>query len=153
MGGVLSWASATSPRAAALPRGGLARRAAHALGPDKTLSEAARRSERARADARNMSPRRVVALLALLLAGSALLSQGVPLTGELRCQCIKKKFVKIPQKLVASVKFIYEGPHCAVSEVIGTLKNKSVVCLDPTTKWLNMFLKNELLKSRNTRRL
>ncbi|XP_061444932.1 growth-regulated alpha protein-like isoform X2 [Rhineura floridana] len=81
----------------------------------------------------------------LLLAGSALQSQAAPLTGELRCQCIHLVSGMIPLRNIARVNLIPEGPHCAVSEVIATMKDGNKVCLDPKANWVKMII-NKILK-------
>ncbi|XP_008841746.2 growth-regulated alpha protein-like [Nannospalax galili] len=67
-------------------------------------------------------------LLLLLLATSQ--TTGVPVAGELRCQCLQT-VQGIQLKSLQSVRMTPPGAHCTQTEVIATLKNGREVCLNP----------------------
>lgn len=74
----------------------------------------------------------------LLLLGLLLLPAVVAVTnaspeesdGDLSCVCVKTSSSRIHPKRITSLEVIKAGPHCAVPQLIATLKNGSKICLD-----------------------
>ncbi|XP_030048356.1 C-X-C motif chemokine 3 [Microcaecilia unicolor] len=81
-----------------------------------------------------------VLLLLVLLGSWTAPSQGASLRTELRCQCIKTVSEFIPVKQIANVDLTPEGPHCPTVEVIATLKNGFLACLNPEEKWVKRII-------------
>ncbi|KAI1238734.1 hypothetical protein IHE44_0013475, partial [Lamprotornis superbus] len=46
----------------------------------------------------------------------------------------------IPPRRLARLEFLAEGPHCAVPEVIATMKQGHMVCLDPAAPWVKLLV-------------
>uniref|UniRef100_A0A674HNR9 C-X-C motif chemokine n=1 Tax=Taeniopygia guttata TaxID=59729 RepID=A0A674HNR9_TAEGU len=75
---------------------------------------------------------------------------GAPLAGELRCRCVRTVSEVIPPRRLARLEFLAEGPHCAVPEVIATLKQGQLVCLDPAAPWVKLLVTRILRSSYKT---
>uniref|UniRef100_A0A4W2EW67 C-X-C motif chemokine n=1 Tax=Bos indicus x Bos taurus TaxID=30522 RepID=A0A4W2EW67_BOBOX len=60
---------------------------------------------------------------------------------ELRCQCIQTQSDFISPKFIAKVQIIPEGAHCNRKEIIVTLKNGQLICLDPEAEWVMNIIK------------
>ncbi|XP_038615367.1 permeability factor 2-like isoform X2 [Tachyglossus aculeatus] len=73
-------------------------------------------------------------LLLLLLHVSTQRTQAAPRQllslSELRCRCIQVT-QGIHHSKIQSVEVIPAGPHCPDIEVVATLKNSQIVCLNP----------------------
>ncbi|XP_062055201.1 C-X-C motif chemokine 15-like [Lepus europaeus] len=61
---------------------------------------------------------------------------------ELRCQCIQIYSNFISPKLIKNVQAIPAGPYCTTKEVIVTLKDGRLICLDPEAEWVMTLIKN-----------
>ncbi|XP_029454778.1 growth-regulated alpha protein-like [Rhinatrema bivittatum] len=83
-------------------------------------------------------------LLLLLPAVRAAPFQGASLRTELRCQCINTVSEFIPVKKILTVKLSPEGPHCPNVEVIATLKDGFLACLNPEEKWVKKIVNHIL---------
>ncbi|XP_062994082.1 epididymal sperm-binding protein 1-like [Elgaria multicarinata webbii] len=68
---------------------------------------------------------------------------------SLRCQCIQTQSKMIPVRLIAEVKLTEKGPHCAVTEIIATMKNGRQICLDPNAKWVQLIVTAMLKRTEN----
>ncbi|XP_066241459.1 C-X-C motif chemokine 15-like [Saccopteryx leptura] len=55
---------------------------------------------------------------------------------ELRCQCIQTYSDFIPPKFITNVQLIPEGTRCSREEIIATLKDGKLICLDPEADWV-----------------
>ncbi|XP_036919314.1 C-X-C motif chemokine 15-like isoform X2 [Sturnira hondurensis] len=62
-------------------------------------------------------------------------------TQELRCQCIQTHSPFIPFKFISKVQLILEGAYCSRKEIIVTLKNGKLICLDPEAEWVKNVIK------------
>ncbi|XP_016009495.1 C-X-C motif chemokine 15-like [Rousettus aegyptiacus] len=60
---------------------------------------------------------------------------------ELRCQCVQTYSNFIHPIFFENIQLIPEGPHCRRKEVIVTLRNGKLVCLDPEAKWVMTIIK------------
>ncbi|XP_057358295.1 C-X-C motif chemokine 15-like [Manis pentadactyla] len=60
---------------------------------------------------------------------------------ELRCQCIQTYSEFISPKFITNVQLIPEGAYCSRKEVIVTLKDGKIVCLDPEADWVMTIIK------------
>ncbi|XP_019818477.1 C-X-C motif chemokine 15-like isoform X2 [Bos indicus] len=60
---------------------------------------------------------------------------------ELRCQCIQTQSDFISPKFIAKVQIIPEGAHCNRKEIIVTLKDGQLICLDPESEWVMNIIK------------
>ncbi|XP_043304471.1 C-X-C motif chemokine 15-like isoform X2 [Cervus elaphus] len=60
---------------------------------------------------------------------------------ELRCQCIQTQSDFIPPKFIAKFQIIPEGAHCNRKEIIVTLKDGKLICLDPEAEWVMNIIK------------
>nr|XP_033818386.1 growth-regulated alpha protein-like [Geotrypetes seraphini] len=79
-------------------------------------------------------------LLLVLIAVWTTPSQGASLRTELRCQCLTTVSDFIPIKQILTVELTPEGPHCPTVEVIATLKNGYLACLNPEEKWVKRII-------------
>ncbi|KAM5191534.1 interleukin-8-like [Mantella aurantiaca] len=62
-------------------------------------------------------------------------------TRELRCQCVTLESKQISTKLMANIQVIPSGPHCKNVEVIITLKDGKLVCVNPAAPWVERIIK------------
>ncbi|XP_078533589.1 interleukin-8-like [Lissotriton helveticus] len=91
-----------------------------------------------------------LAILALLLAAAAALSQGATINrAELRCQCINTESKPFSSKQIANIELIPQGSHCMKMEVIATLKDGNLVCLDLQAKWVKRIIHSIMHRSSN----
>ncbi|XP_072108010.1 interleukin-8-like [Mobula birostris] len=80
---------------------------------------------------------RAITVTILIFLLCAFSTQGIPILGtQGRCKCIRTTSAVIHPKLMHSLRYIPNGPHCEATEIIITLKNKKKVCVDPGAKWL-----------------
>ncbi|XP_028608482.1 C-X-C motif chemokine 15-like [Grammomys surdaster] len=57
-------------------------------------------------------------------------------TQELRCQCIQMKSEPISLKFIKTIQVIFMNIYCNRMEVIATLKNGDLICLNPYAEWV-----------------
>lgn len=60
---------------------------------------------------------------------------------ELRCQCIQTYSDFVPPKFFTNIRLIPEGAYCSRKEIIVTLKDGRLVCLDPEAEWVKTIIK------------
>ncbi|XP_028928803.1 permeability factor 2-like [Ornithorhynchus anatinus] len=88
--------------------------------------------------------------LLLLLHVSAQRAQAAPqqllLPSELRCKCVRVT-QGIHHSKIQNVEVIPAGPHCSEVEVIATLKNSQIVCLNPQAPLVKKLIKKLLNKN------
>ncbi|XP_036195058.1 C-X-C motif chemokine 15-like [Myotis myotis] len=60
---------------------------------------------------------------------------------ELRCQCIQIHSDFISPKFITNVQLIPEGAYCSRKEIIVTLKDGKLICLDPEADWVMTIIK------------
>ncbi|XP_012412951.1 C-X-C motif chemokine 13 [Trichechus manatus latirostris] len=82
-------------------------------------------------------------LLLLLLAISLSPVQGFLEANytNLKCNCIQQTSAFIPMQRIQRLQISPAGSGCPNVEVIVWMKNNTVVCLNPYTKWFRKFLK------------
>uniref|UniRef100_G1M6Y0 C-X-C motif chemokine n=1 Tax=Ailuropoda melanoleuca TaxID=9646 RepID=G1M6Y0_AILME len=83
------------------------------------------------------SPQTLLLLAVLVLGIFARPCEGQ----ELRCQCIQTHTDFISPKFITNVQLIPEGAHCSRKEIIVTLKDGTLVCLDPEAEWVMIIIK------------
>ncbi|XP_064416450.1 interleukin-8-like [Latimeria chalumnae] len=83
-------------------------------------------------------------LAAVFIEGMALSRMGI----EPRCQCIRTESTFINPRLIRNVELIPSGPHCPNTEVIATLQNGLLVCLDPNARWVKIIIERILENSK-----
>ncbi|XP_041076191.1 interleukin-8-like [Polyodon spathula] len=66
-----------------------------------------------------------------------------------KCKCITQTSAKINPKTFHHIEMIPKGAHCDKVEIIITLKNQHVVCVNPEAIWIQHVVK-VLLQRRNT---
>lgn len=59
---------------------------------------------------------------------------------ELRCRCIQTHSDFISPQFIETLQLIPEGVQCSRKEIIVTLKDGQLVCLDPEAKWVKALL-------------
>ncbi|XP_034364129.1 C-X-C motif chemokine 15-like [Arvicanthis niloticus] len=62
-------------------------------------------------------------------------------TQELRCQCIKTKSEPIPLQFIKTIQVIFWNIYCNRMEVIATLKNGDLICLNPDAEWVKTLVR------------
>ncbi|XP_029785157.1 C-X-C motif chemokine 15-like [Suricata suricatta] len=60
---------------------------------------------------------------------------------ELRCQCIQTYSDFISPEFIKHVQLIPEGAHCGRKEIIVTLEDGKLICLDPEAEWVMIIIK------------
>ncbi|XP_012407410.2 growth-regulated alpha protein [Sarcophilus harrisii] len=90
----------------------------------------------------------LLCLLSGLLTPSVRLASGAPVVNELRCQCLQT-VQGISYKTLASLKVIPAGPHCSNLEVLATLKNGKVLCLNPEAPQVKKVVQKALKSNSN----
>ncbi|XP_043428416.1 C-X-C motif chemokine 15-like [Prionailurus bengalensis] len=83
------------------------------------------------------SQRRFLLLAVFALSIFANLCEGQ----ELRCQCIQTHSDFISLKFIKHVQLIPEGVHCNRKEIIVTLEDGKLICLDPNAEWVMIIIK------------
>ncbi|CAD7669035.1 unnamed protein product [Nyctereutes procyonoides] len=58
-----------------------------------------------------------------------------------RCQCIQTHSDFVSPKFITNVQLIPEGAHCSRKEIIVTLKDEKLICLDPEAEWVMIIIK------------
>ncbi|XP_004833976.2 growth-regulated alpha protein [Heterocephalus glaber] len=96
-----------------------------------------------------LRPVPLLLLLLLLVTGAARRAAGAPVTTELRCRCLQPVRGLHP-KSIQSVAVTAPGPHCHQTEVVATLKDGRVACLDPEAPMVQRVLQRMLSKSKAT---
>ncbi|XP_012506420.1 PREDICTED: C-X-C motif chemokine 13 [Propithecus coquereli] len=84
------------------------------------------------------------ASLLLLLLGSSLSPvQGVleAYYTNLKCKCIQEISDFVHPRLIDQLQVLPRGNGCAKTEIILWMKNKSVICVNPQSKWIQKILK------------
>ncbi|XP_036421034.1 chemokine (C-X-C motif) ligand 12b (stromal cell-derived factor 1) [Colossoma macropomum] len=66
-----------------------------------------------------------------------------------RCWC-RSTLNTVPQRSIREIKFLHT-PNCPF-QVIAKLKNNREVCINPKTKWLQLYLKNAISKIKKSRK-
>ncbi|TSN86076.1 39S ribosomal protein L1, mitochondrial [Bagarius yarrelli] len=89
----------------------------------------------------------------LLLAVTALCYFGVmvafPMEGIImdnHCRCLSTIDSRISTRLFHRMEIVPAGPHCRNSEIIITLKDKKVVCVEPEADWIQKLIYKILKK-------
>ncbi|KAG7318308.1 hypothetical protein KOW79_018063 [Hemibagrus wyckioides] len=85
----------------------------------------------------------------LLLAVTALYCIGtvfaIPMTGfDEMCRCMKTIENRISTRLFLKMEIVPAGPHCSSTEIIVTLKDKRVVCVEPEADWIQKVISNAI---------
>ncbi|KAK3538781.1 hypothetical protein QTP86_015906, partial [Hemibagrus guttatus] len=63
---------------------------------------------------------------------------------EERCSCLKKTVNRINTRLFQRMEIVPAGPHCLKTEIIITLKDRSVVCVEPEAGWIQKVIANAI---------
>ncbi|XP_041128784.1 growth-regulated alpha protein [Polyodon spathula] len=80
---------------------------------------------------------------------SAVYAAGLPFSNDPKCKCITQTSAKINPKTFHHIEMIPRGAHCSKVEIIVTLKNKHVVCVNPEATWIQHVI-TVILQRRNT---
>ncbi|XP_033862174.1 alveolar macrophage chemotactic factor-like isoform X1 [Acipenser ruthenus] len=80
---------------------------------------------------------------------SAVYAAGLPFSNDPKCRCITQTSAKINPKTFDRIEMIPRGARCGKVEIIVTLKNKHIVCVNPEAKWIQHVIKG-LIQRRNT---
>ncbi|XP_073898110.1 C-X-C motif chemokine 15-like [Castor canadensis] len=70
-------------------------------------------------------------------------------TQELQCQCIQTYADFIPPQSIKNIHLIPKGVHCSRKEIIVTLKDEKLVCLDPEAEWVMAIIKKIMDRAHN----
>ncbi|KAK3514408.1 hypothetical protein QTP70_017615 [Hemibagrus guttatus] len=66
---------------------------------------------------------------------------------EERCSCLKKTVNRINTRLFQRMEIVPAGPHCLKTEIIITLKDRSVVCVEPEAGWIQKVIANAIQRN------
>ncbi|KAM4710235.1 C-X-C motif chemokine 13 [Discoglossus pictus] len=57
-----------------------------------------------------------------------------------KCKCFKTTMHFIPPKTYKQIEIYPQGPNCPETEIIITMKNDNLVCVNPEAKWMKRFI-------------
>ncbi|CAK6433082.1 unnamed protein product [Pipistrellus nathusii] len=85
-----------------------------------------------------MTSKLAVALLATILLSASLHAASIlpSRESELRCLCVGTHSVPFHPKYVKELRVIESGPQCDHTEIIVTLENGLLLCLNPQATWV-----------------
>ncbi|GCB65518.1 hypothetical protein scyTo_0004808 [Scyliorhinus torazame] len=70
------------------------------------------------------------------------LCRGIPIPGtQGRCRCPQTSSIPINPRYIKSLKYIPKGSHCETLEIIVTMKNRSMICVNPNANWVKIIIK------------
>ncbi|KAK1140866.1 C-X-C motif chemokine 13-like isoform X2 [Acipenser oxyrinchus oxyrinchus] len=88
-------------------------------------------------------------LLALSACYISAVYAGLPFSNDPKCRCVTQTSAKMNPKTFDHIEMIPRGARCGKVEIIVTLKNKHIVCVNPEAMWIQHVIKT-LIQRRNT---
>uniref|UniRef100_W5M671 C-X-C motif chemokine 13-like n=1 Tax=Lepisosteus oculatus TaxID=7918 RepID=W5M671_LEPOC len=84
-------------------------------------------------------------LLATLAICCIATSYALPMEGiisDLKCRCVRYTSAYINPRNFRHIEIIPQGARCRRTEIIVTLRNNNIVCVDPQAQWINQLISN-----------
>ncbi|XP_032873134.1 interleukin-8-like [Amblyraja radiata] len=96
-----------------------------------------------------MNSRVMFSILALfMLSATSIQAASMGSSGmNLRCRCIRTSAIFIHPKFMENIDIIPPGPHCETVNIIATLKNGNMICLEPKAIWVQRVI-NRMINER-----